>query len=297
MVDDRKKREYSSFIAAFIIHLILLILLPGITTELITKKKKVPPIEVTTKFVELVYPEVPKEVKVTKKEVKSVVISKEKGTKIKHEDKKKESIVKSKVKYDGNSLPKVKINKEPIKYAEVEKTIYTSKKNNPTVLSEVDTGDYRVENIGLKDIRGSGDLKSDNEVRSVKIKEKLESGEGKEVSTEKGVSKEQGISKVDSPKGVSVEVIEGKGRAYWGRYVEPEYPERAKILERSGRVGVLVNVDKYGNVKKVKIEEKSGNYEIDESVKKAARQWNVYIVDGGVNVPGTVRIGIRFIIK
>ncbi len=296
MVDDKKTREYTSLGAAIILHLILIILLPGITSELISKKEKTPPIELKTNFVELIYPVVPKEVKVIKKEVKSVVISKEKGVKIKSENKKQVTIIKSKVKSEENFLPKVKINREKIEYKSTEKNIFIPKEK-VTKISDVDTGAYRSENIGLKDVRGSGNLESENKVKAVKLKEHVDTGDGKEVSTEKGVSKGTGISKIDSQKGVSLEVIDGKGEAFWGKYVEPEYPEKANILGKSGRVGVLITVDKAGIVRKVKIEEKSGNYEIDESAKKAARQWKVFIMNNGVRVEGTVRIGIRFTIK
>ena len=175
MVDDKKTREYTSLGAAIILHLILIILLPGITAELISKKENTPPIELKTNFVELVYPVVPKEVKVIKKEVKSVIISKEKGIKIKSENKKQVKKIKSKVKLEENFLPKVKINREKIEYKSTEKNIFTPKEK-VTTISDIDTGVYRSENISLKDVHGSGNLESENQVKSVKLKEKTDSG-------------------------------------------------------------------------------------------------------------------------
>ncbi len=297
MVDEKKTREYSSFIAAVIIHIVLLALLPGIASQYIKiKNNSEVPIEVTTRFVELIYPEIPKEVKIIKKEEKSVIISKSKGEKLKVKDKKKESVIKSKTKFEENSLPEVKINREKIKYNDIEKNITVSK-NKSTKLADVDTGVYRTENVGLRDVRGNGDIKSDSDDKTVKLKENSDLKEGKEASILKGEGKDKGVATIDSPKGVSMEVAEGKGEAKWGKYKEPDYPEIAQNNGWSGKVGLLIKFDANGNAKSIVVEEKSGYYELDESAKKAAKQWKIYITDKGNPVSGTVRIGIKFRLK
>jgi TonB family protein len=296
MVEERKKREYTSFIAAILIHIVLLLLLPGIASTYITPPKKNIPIEVTTKFVELIYPKTLKEVKVIKKEEKQVVVSKSKGKELKIKEKKRESIVQSKTKFDENSLPEVNLNKELIKQKDSEKSTTILRKKN-TSLADIDTGVYRTETPGLKDIRGAGELKSDIEAKSIKLKSKSEEEEGKEVSIFKGDIKDRGVATIDSPKGVSMEIAEGKGEAKWGRYKEPDYPEVAQNNGWSGKVGLIIKFDPRGNPQSIIVEEKSGYYELDESAKKAAKSWRIYITDSGIPVSGTVRIGIRFRLK
>lgn len=169
------------------------------------------------------------------------------------------------------------------------------KKN--TSLADIDTGAYRTDNPGLKEIRGTGESNSSIEEKTVKLKDKSDTFEGKESSVLKGDTKDRGLATIDSPKGVSMEVTEGKGEAKWGRYKEPEYPENAQNNGWSGKVGLLIKFDPSGNPKSIIVEEKSGYYELDESAKRAAKSWKIYITDNGTPVSGTVRIGIRFRLK
>ncbi len=112
-------------------------------------------------------------------------------------------------------------------------------------------------------------------------------------------SDKEGTKKGGLPGGLLLEgIVGGRGKVIWDKNNKiPTYPEEAEKNGWEGNVRLKLTVHISGKVRLAFIEEKSGYSVLDRAAKRQARTWKIYIVEGGIKIPGTVIISIPFELK
>ena len=75
---------------------------------------------------------------------------------------------------------------------------------------------------------------------------------------------------------------------------EPKYPESAQLRGLNGTVTLRLNIDEYGNIKKIDFQKGSGVPEINLSIEKVARTWKIYLKKNSTVVRGEVILEYNF---
>ncbi len=307
MVKIEKKRESFSIIAAIIIHLLILLSIPGLTTEIAKPVSNESIMTIRANFVEIVA-DTEENIVVKKAEIvpkKSSQIKSKMQIKQKAENKVSKNINKStavmeKVKYSEDMLPVINLNKERIKFEDYERSEGIKTASEKTKIAGVKDDVFKGKNekISLKEsgtAAGSGTI---GDYKKADIEEKgiFDDGKGNGRGYIKnGITDGETEKTGGAPAGMKMQIVDGDGEAVWDkRNKEPEYPEKAQRNGWTGKVVLLLTVDAEGIVKKVVVEEKSGYFDIDISTEKAAKTWRVHIVRKGIKVAGRVRIPYSF---
>lgn len=114
------------------------------------------------------------------------------------------------------------------------------------------------------------------------------------------INVEGSISDVDSsPQGTKKEIQLVSGDGALGKIVaaDPVYPEIAKKNGWYGEVVLMLVVGDDARVQEVFVEQKSGYAVLDDTAKKASYRWKIPIVKNGIQIKGKVRATINFVLK
>ena len=95
--------------------------------------------------------------------------------------------------------------------------------------------------------------------------------------------------------GYKLGAMDGDIVATWDpKNKEPKYPESAQLRGLNGTVTLRLNIDEYGNIKKIDFQKGSGVPEINLSIEKVARTWKIYLKKNSKVVRGEVILEYNF---
>lgn len=100
------------------------------------------------------------------------------------------------------------------------------------------------------------------------------------------------------PSGYKLGTEDGDIVARWdSSNKEPVYPESAQLKGLHGSVKLKMDIDENGNVKSLHMEKGSGVPEINNAIEKVGRTWKIYLSKNGLSVKGSVILEYNFILK
>lgn len=314
-----KKDDGISLLLSIVINIIILLLIPALSTNMIENKKiKVglvayenknrtklegeknsnTPQKKTTQ--EIVKKPQPKQEK--PKEEKKVVkpLEEKKVAEKKVEEKKSEKKVENKIDIDAlNSIAtNISIPQSEImttvqprsEYRQVPSLEAPKKEIKSGVVSKIGSS----ESISLS----KESISSENERLELNDEERIafNSEIGNETSFDR-ILKISGDTQ-GLPSGYRLGTEDGDIVAKWDNSnKEPVYPESAQLKGLHGSVKIRMNIDENGNVKGVKLEKGSGVPEINNAIEEVARTWKIYLSKNGLSVRGNVILEYNFTLK
>lgn len=127
--------------------------------------------------------------------------------------------------------------------------------------------------------------------KKIKVPKKIE-----QTFNESFKNREENIQKTEgTPSGYKLGAVDGDIVATWDpKNKEPIYPKSAQLRGLNGSVKLRLNIDEYGNIKKIDFQKGSGVPEINLSIEKVARTWKIYLKKNLVVVKGEVILEYNF---
>ncbi|STO31241.1 TonB family C-terminal domain [Fusobacterium necrogenes] len=310
-----KKDDGISLLLSIVINVIILFLIPALSTNVVENKKiKVGLVayenknrtkldgeknnntfqkKTTQEIVKkkLIKQEKPKEEKKEEKPVenKNLIEKKLTGKKIKNEiDMEALNNINSNL-----SIPQAEILTTPYfknEYRQIQNLEVPKKEIKTGMLSDVEIN----ENISLtKEI-----ILGENEVLDLKDEERItfNSEIGNDSSFDRILKISGDVEGL--PSGYKLGTEDGDIVAKWDNTnKEPIYPETAQLKGLHGSVKIRMNVDENGNIKEVRLERGSGVPEINNAIEEVARTWKIYLSKNGLSVRGSVILEYNFTLK
>ncbi|OQY07327.1 MAG: hypothetical protein B6I28_05690 [Fusobacteriia bacterium 4572_132] len=279
-----------SIAISFLLHILFVNILPGIKKiEIKETKKEV--VSIPMKFVKLPKKQI-KEVKVKKnKKVQKIKVEKS-GNDLKERKPLKQESVGNEIKYQ-DSFPEIEM---PIKNIEFEgkKKSLDWENEDLRIKKDLKKEKYEGEMPQLKKIRQ--DEKNEFEEKiPVKISEKINEDLAEEVTPKFSQFEEiGGIVEIEFPEGVEKIEVEGKGKIGRIKAKKIKYPESAQKNGWEGKVELRLDIDNKGNVESVIVERKSLYFILTDSAKSQIKDWNIQIINNGMQIGGIVMITINF---
>lgn len=289
MQKDNKFFIYS-ILMSLILHIVFVNILPGLKKIEIEKEKK-EVVSIPVKFVKLPKKDT-KIVKVKKsKEVKKIEVKKT-GDKLKKKEPTEQKSAGTKIKFDDN-FPSIPMPIEKIDFKEKVKQI--NWQNEEIKIKKEFAHEKSNGNIPeLKEIRQLEETEGEEQI-PVKISGKMENTLADEITPKFSELEEfGGIVKAEFPEGVERLEVEGKGKIGKVRGQKIKYPEIARKNGWEGKVNLKLNIDKKGNIESVSIEKKSSYFPLNDSAKSQIKNWNIQIINNGMQIGGIVMIIINF---
>jgi len=289
MQKDNKFFMYS-ILASFILHIVFVNVLPGFKKMQIEKIKK-EIVSIPVKVVKLPKKD-EKIVKVKKsKNVKKIEVEKS-GDKLTKKEPTKQKSMGTEIKFEDD-FPSTKIPIEKIDFKEKIKKI-NWQKDEIKIKKEYSNEKANGNIPELKEIRELEDSKGEEQV-PVKISEKMENTLVDEITPKFSELEEfGGIVEAEFPEGVEKLEVEGKGKIGRVKAHKIKYPEIARKNGWEGKVKLKLDIDKKGSIESVSIEKKSLYFPLNDSAKSQMKNWNIQILNNGMQIGGIVMITINF---
>lgn len=294
-----KKEDNISFLLSIVINIIIILLIPGLSSKTIENKKiKIGLVAYETKARTKLEGE--KNTNTSEKKVTQEIK--------KQENKKKEPEKKVEIKKE-----------EKIDLSALNKLAGTISVPNTQVLS-VDSpiGEFReIKNIDLPQkqfLNNNGVVKSQEKNIELPINkddlslenEKLNLKDDDRIAFNSEIGKDNSFDRIlkisgeeeGLPSGYKLGTEDGDIVARWdSSNREPVYPESAQERGLHGTVKLRMTLNERGEVKKLILEKGSGVPEINNAIEEVARTWKIYLSKNGLNVKGDVILEYNFTLK
>lgn len=136
--------------------------------------------------------------------------------------------------------------------------------------------------------------------------EKLELKEDNKIAFNSEIGKDTAFDRIleisgeteGLPSGYKLGTEDGDIVAKWdSSNKEPVYPESAQLKGLHGSVKIRMNIDENGNVKELRLEKGSGVPEINNAIEEVGRTWKIYLSKNGLSVKGDVILEYNFTLK
>ncbi len=298
--------------ASLVIHLALILLLPGFKDLVLEKEEKVQQLKIGINLNNFSY-EKPKTRDLKNEDIdEQREIPKETAAKLLEKIKKtevKERKIQKEVEKKGENVLNFKeeINIEDLVIENPDFDLLTSekisnhevkKKEIRGVYSKTDTEEFTAKEYSVSDAleREISEVKEvvptlKNEVFKENYSVETES-DGEEL---KWVTfKDESGTSTNLPEGFRLGTLEEGLIPIWSKSnQEPRYPLEAEKKGMKGKVVVILDVDESGSVRKARIE-KSGYPVLDRAVTEVAKTWKIFIYQNGLPVSGKVSVTYDF---
>ncbi|MGM0507720.1 MAG: energy transducer TonB [Fusobacteriota bacterium] len=290
MLGKEDKIYIYAIIVSFIVHIILINILPGLRSlEIDSKEEEIK--SVKTRFIKLKKNST-SDSEVKRDTQKSKIETEESGDKLEQEESQVVSGETEEVEFT-DTMPEVDLSAQNVIRRENTRDIILTKEDDTTFKKGQEEVDFK-----NSDLKFDSNKNLDEEVENiedkipVKIEEDFENGEiAINVDDIENVGS---ITDVEMPDGIKKIEVEGKGRitSFVGR--NPEYPDLARKRGWEGQVHLEFIVTENSEVERVNIKKKSGYDILDIEAKKEISNWQLQIVNNGMQIRGKVNVIIDF---